>query len=79
MAINTRQQTVIIGTNLYPYLECNYLGQKLRLDLTKDEQILGRDAQQADLVVDNSWRVVSRCQAVLRRCGSEYQIYDGNG
>lgn len=79
MASNTRQQTVIIGTNSHPYLECNYLGQMLRLDLTKDEQILGRDAQQADLVVDNNWRVVGRCQAVLRRSGSEYYIFDGDG
>ena len=79
MAINSRQQTVISGTNPYPYLECNYLGQKLRLDLAEDEHTLGRDAQHADLVVDNSWRVVGRRQAVLRRSGSEYHIYDGNG
>jgi len=48
-------------------------------DLTKDEHILGRSAQQADLVVDNSWRVVGRSQAVLRRYGSEYHIFDGDG
>ncbi|MGK7902718.1 MAG: ATP-binding cassette domain-containing protein [Hormoscilla sp.] len=78
MAINN-PTVVISGTNPYPYLELNYQGQMLRLDLTKDEHILGRDAQQADLVVDNGWRVVGRRQAVLRRSGSEYHIYDGDG
>ncbi|MBC6420578.1 MAG: ATP-binding cassette domain-containing protein [Hormoscilla sp. SP12CHS1] len=71
--------TIISGTSPYPYLECNYLEHTKRLYLTKDEHFLGRNAQQADLVVDNSWRVVGRSQAVLRRYGSEYHIFDGDG
>ena len=76
MTGNTEFNTVL-STN--PYLELNNQGQVLHLELKQPAHRLGRDATQADLVVPDEWQVVSRCQAILRRAGENYQIYDGDG
>ena len=77
MTSKTGQQTVF-GSN--PYLVLNNHGQILPpLELKANQHILGRDAQQADLVVPDDWRVLSGCHAVFRKVGNDYYIYDGNG
>jgi ABC-type multidrug transport system ATPase subunit/pSer/pThr/pTyr-binding forkhead associated (FHA) protein len=72
------QQTVFTSN---PYLVLNNQGQILPLiELKADRHILGRDRSQgADLLVPEDWGVVSRSQAVLRKVGNDYQIYDGDG
>ena len=67
----------VLSTN--PYLELNNQGQILHLELKKPVHNLGRDVTKADLVVPDEWQVISRCQALLRRVGEDYQIYDGDG
>ncbi len=72
------QQTTVISQTAY--LEVNNQGKIIRLDLTRDRHILGRDrAEGADLLVPPDWNVISRCHAVLRRDGEDYIIYDGDG
>ena len=63
-----------------PHLILNNQGQLLSsLPLTQDYHVLGRDPQQVDLVVPDTWSVVSRTQACLRRQGNDYTICDGDG
>ncbi len=76
MASQSRSQTIFSGT---PYLQLEYQGKQLTLDLRKDVHIIGRDPQQADLVVPQDWLVVGRCQATIKKQGSNYFIYDGDG
>lgn len=70
------QRTVVSQT---PYLELNNQGQILQLELTRDEHHLGRDRQRSDLVVPQDWAVISGCHATLRRTGTDYKIFDGDG
>lgn len=52
----------------------------LRFELTHDFHRLGRDSSWADLLVDGeSWSVLSRRQALLKREGNNYHIFDGDG
>jgi len=67
----------VLSTN--PYLELNNQGQILHLELKQPSHILGRDVTKADLIVPDDWQVISRCQALLRRIGEDYHIYDGDG
>jgi putative ABC transport system ATP-binding protein len=68
----------ILSTN--PYIVLNNQGKILpSLDLTKAQHILGRDPQKADLLVPENWVVVSRIQAIFKKIGSDYYIYDGDG
>ena len=67
----------IVGQS--PFLELNNQGKKIRLELTGDRHVLGRDPQQCDLVVPTNWSVISSCHAVLKRVGDGYQIFDGDG
>ena len=62
-----------------PYLELKNQDQTRRFDLTSDRHILGRDPQKCDLVVPADWSVISSCHAVLKRVGSGYVIFDGDG
>ncbi|MGB3759152.1 MAG: FHA domain-containing protein, partial [Rivularia sp. (in: cyanobacteria)] len=62
-----------------PYLELNNQGQILRLYLKEDEHRLGRGLEWADLGVPVGWEVVSRKQAVLKKEGSVYRLFDGDG
>ena len=76
MTGNIGQKTVVGGK---PYLELNNQGKIIRLELEKNQHILGRDRAIADLVVPPDWLVVSRCQATLRQVDKDYHIYDGDG
>ena len=62
-----------------PYIELNNRGQRLRFDLSEREHRLGRDTVWADLIVPESWTVVSAQHVVLSQEGDYYRIYDGNG
>ncbi|MGC9523958.1 MAG: ATP-binding cassette domain-containing protein [Limnospira sp.] len=67
------------AANTQPYLELNNQGQILNFALTQNQHILGRDRTRADLLVPETWLVISARQAVLRRVGDSYHIYDGDG
>jgi len=62
-----------------PYLELNNQGHILRLYLKEDEHRLGRGLEWADLYVPVGWEVVSRKQAIFKKEGKEYRIFDGDG
>ncbi len=62
-----------------PFIELQSQGQTLKFDLKGDRHVLGRDPQQCDLVVPPDWSIISSCHAVLKRMGSEYEIFDGDG
>jgi ABC transport system ATP-binding/permease protein len=62
-----------------PFLELQNQGQTLKFDLKGDRHVLGRDPQQCDLIVPPDWGVISSCHAVLKRVGSDYEIFDGDG
>jgi ABC transport system ATP-binding/permease protein len=76
MTGQTHKKTNLIAS---PYLEIDYQGEVVRLELTKTEHVLGRDPQKADLLVPQDWEKLSRCQAILRQEGDDYRIYDGDG
>ncbi len=72
-----QQLTVVAAT---PTLELNNAGKIVRFDLFKDVHHLGRDADWSDLNAGiTDWSVISRRQAVLRREGKGYRIFDGDG
>ncbi|MEM1392519.1 MAG: ATP-binding cassette domain-containing protein [Cyanobacteria bacterium P01_H01_bin.150] len=62
-----------------PHLKLNYRGQTLLLYLEKDEHRFGRGPEWADLDVPVDWDVVSRKQAILKKEGKGYRIFDGDG
>jgi ABC-type multidrug transport system ATPase subunit/ABC-type multidrug transport system permease subunit len=74
---NQPSPTTVVGTR--PYLLLNNHGQTVRLELTQNQHILGRDRTYADLVVPNDWHIISRAHGLLRKIGNDYQIYDGDG
>lgn len=77
MTGKTGQRTVFSSN---PFLVLNNQGQFLPpLELTANQHILGRDGAEADLLVPDDWRVISGCQALLRKAGNDYHIYDGDG
>lgn len=77
MSNHPGQQTVL---NLNPYLELNNHGKVMRLELTGDRHVFGRDrGSGADLRVPPDWQIIGRAHAVLSKVGSEYHIYDGDG
>ena len=67
----------IVGQS--PFLELTNQGTTIRLELTSDRHVLGRDPQRCDLVVPPEWSVISSCHAVLKRGSDGYQIFDGDG
>ncbi|MEM9092339.1 MAG: ATP-binding cassette domain-containing protein [Cyanobacteria bacterium P01_F01_bin.53] len=77
MADRFQQLTVVAAT---PTLELNNSGQIARFELFEDVHCLGRDADWSDLSAGiTGWSVISRRQAVLRREGDGYRIFDGDG
>lgn len=76
MKSKTGSSTVLSAN---PYLELNNQGQILHIELRQRQHILGRDCTEADLVVPDDWQVISRCHALFRLVGEDYQIYDGDG
>jgi ABC transport system ATP-binding/permease protein len=61
------------------FLELHNQGQTIKLELKGDRHVLGRDPQQCDLLVPPDWAVISSCHAVLKRFGTDYEIFDGDG
>ncbi|MGK7875579.1 MAG: ATP-binding cassette domain-containing protein [Xenococcaceae cyanobacterium] len=77
MTIQSSSKTVFSSN---PYIILNNQGKILDpLELVASHHILGRDPQQADLIVPKHWREVSRCQAYFRQVGNDYYIHDGDG
>ncbi len=78
----TMNQVTGSKTVLYknPYLILNNQGDKHpSLELDDNYHRLGRDPSQVDLIVPESWGVVGRYQAMLKKTGDDYTIYDGDG
>lgn len=75
--VNPTAQTTVLSRN--PYLELNNQEQVLRLELTRDKHVLGRDHQRCDLTIPQHWTVISGVHAVLQRVGTDYHIFDGDG
>ncbi len=61
------------------YIELRSQGKVLQFELKNDEHIIGRDRSLADIVAPEDWQVMGRTQAVLRKEGQNYRIYDGDG
>lgn len=68
---------------LYPpsaiFVELEFKGAKVQSYLYKSEHRLGRDHNWADIIVPDSWDVISRHHAILKKEGADYYIYDGDG
>ena len=70
---------VTVVASSAPTLELNNGREIVRFELTRDTHRLGRDVNWADLLVDGDrWGVLSRKQAILKREGNQYHIYDGD-
>jgi ABC transport system ATP-binding/permease protein len=72
-------RTIIDAT---PRIEMHWQGSLLSFDLSEYEHDLGREPSQPapiGLRVPIEWELVSRHQAVLRKVGNDYYIYDGDG
>ncbi|HEY9639170.1 MAG TPA: ATP-binding cassette domain-containing protein [Coleofasciculaceae cyanobacterium] len=66
--------------NPQPFLELNNQGKILCVYLEREVHRLGRGQGWADLELPESgWEVLSRRQAILRKEGEDYRIYDGDG
>lgn len=66
--------------NNNPYIILDNQGQTLKpMELKAPKHILGREPDKADLLVPDSWDLVSRCQALFRKVGNDYYIFDGDG
>ena len=73
----TSGDVTVVSTE--PFIELNNQGQVLRFSLQKDIYKLGRDRKWSDLdIPEKGWEVLSRHQAVLRKVGEDYRIYDGD-
>ena len=73
------QQTTIIASSAST-LELNNGREAFRFELRDDVHYLGRDPDWADLCLNaEGWGVMSRRQAVLKREGGQYRIFDGDG
>jgi ABC transport system ATP-binding/permease protein len=71
-------QTTIVNSPT-PFIELNNQGKILRFRLEQDCWQLGRDLNWATGEVPNvGWEVLSRRQAVFKREGEDYRIYDGD-
>jgi ABC transport system ATP-binding/permease protein len=63
-------------------IEMHWRGSVVAFDLTQSEHDLGREPKQPapiGLLVPIEWELVSRHQAVFRKVGNDYYIYDGDG
>jgi ABC transport system ATP-binding/permease protein len=69
----------VIGSS--PQVKLQWRGEVLSFDLRETEHDLGREPQPAPigLVVPVEWELVSRHQALFRKIGNDYYIYDGDG
>lgn len=65
--------------NFTPFIELSYQGQDLQFYLGEEAYHLGRDPNWSDFEIPNSWNLISRHHAILRKEGSDYRLYDGDG
>jgi ABC-type multidrug transport system ATPase subunit/pSer/pThr/pTyr-binding forkhead associated (FHA) protein/ABC-type multidrug transport system permease subunit len=76
--VNNFQQGTVVAPQ--PILELKNHGQVLRFELSENVHRLGRDPDWADLKIRvRGWSILSRRQALLRREGDDYRIFDGDG
>lgn len=61
------------------WIELEGQGQRSELQLTREIHKIGRDPAWSDLEIPTSWEVLSRQHAILKREGSSYRIFDGDG
>ncbi|KAM3113374.1 FHA domain-containing protein [Phormidesmis sp. 146-33] len=64
--------------NLKPFIEFSYKDQDLQFYLGEEVYHLGRDSDWSNFEIPNSWSLISRHHAVLRKEGSDYRLYDGD-
>lgn len=75
---NQFQQATVVTS--VPTLKLDNAGQIIRFELFEDIHRLGRDAGWSDLNTGLAdWSIISRRQAILRREGDDYRIFDGDG
>ena len=73
------QQTTIVASSA-SVLKLDNGRESFRFELNNAVHQLGRDPDWADLCLSGDrWGVLSRRQAVLKREGSQYRIFDGDG
>jgi len=60
------------------YLKLKNQEKVLSLQLDRQQHLVGRDRTLVDLLLPEDWQVVGRCQALLRKEGKNYRIYDGD-
>jgi hypothetical protein len=63
------------------FIELSYQNQKvLRFYLGENEYRLGRDSEWSDFEIpDKEWKLLSSRHAILRKEGTDYRLYDGDG
>ncbi len=69
-------KTVVLNS---PFLQLENQGETAIFPLTQDKHTLGRDPSLVDTLVPDSWQIVSRKQAVFKKDGEDYYIFDGDG
>jgi ABC transport system ATP-binding/permease protein len=69
-------KTVVLNS---PFLQLENQGETATFPLTQDKHTLGRDPSLVDTVVPDSWQIISRKQAVFKKDGEDYYIFDGDG
>jgi ABC transport system ATP-binding/permease protein len=69
-------KTVVLNS---PFLQLDNQGETAIFPLTQDKHTLGRDPSLVDTLVPDSWQIISRKQAVFKKDGEDYYIFDGDG
>jgi ABC transport system ATP-binding/permease protein len=69
-------KTVVLNS---PFLQLENQGETAIFPLTQDKHTLGRDPSLVDTLVPDSWQIISRKQAVFKKDGEDYYIFDGDG
>ena len=77
MTSNYSRETVLTTVDK-PYIELNNQGEPKILRLTKEVNYLGRDPSWANLVTPKEWNIISRRQAIIKKEGRNFRIYDGD-
>ena len=78
MTSNYSRETVLTTVDTEPYIELDNQGQREILRLTQELNYLGRDPSWANLATPTTWNIISRKQAIIKREGKNFRIYDGD-
>jgi ABC transport system ATP-binding/permease protein len=76
LTLQMTAKTVVLNS---PFLQLENQGETAIFPLTQDKHTLGRDPSLVDTLVPDSWQIVSRRQAVFKKDGEDYYIFDGDG